>query len=239
MPALLTKTSSPPSCSASSSITSPQPASSVVSSWATTARRPSARTSSAVSWAPFSSECQVMPTSMPGSASATAVARPMPESEPVTIAFMSDVVPTSAGGLPASGVFRPDLRRLWTGPSGRAPTLPECAGGTQTGAGPSGRVDHPRPGAALCGQLLDHHRRVRTREWFVVLPGVYRHYSVVMSERADGSRRRAVAAGRDAVGGVGRVVARATAEPVGPVSVTLPATRRRGPGGPSRCGADD
>src|SRR6185437_3639183 len=50
------------------------------------ARRPRSATSRAVPRAPSSSECQVTPTSNPSSARATAAARPIPESEPVTTA---------------------------------------------------------------------------------------------------------------------------------------------------------
>src|SRR3954470_8048736 len=86
VPALLTSTSSPPSASASSSTTDGPFVASERSRRRTSARRPMRRTSSAVSFAPASSSCQVMPTSKPSRASATAVARPMPESEPVTMA---------------------------------------------------------------------------------------------------------------------------------------------------------
>ena len=58
-----------------------------MSSWVTTALRPCERTSSAVSSAPSESVCQVMPTSIPCLARATAVALPMPESDAVTIAY--------------------------------------------------------------------------------------------------------------------------------------------------------
>ena len=86
MPELLTSTSTPPSVSASSSITSAAPGRSSRSSLRTSARRPALSTSRAVSRAPSSSSCHVTPTSWPVRASATAVAFPMPESEPVTIA---------------------------------------------------------------------------------------------------------------------------------------------------------
>jgi hypothetical protein len=58
----------------------------VRSSRRTSARRPSDRTSSAVASPAASSRNQVIPTSNPCRASATAVARPMPDSEPVTMA---------------------------------------------------------------------------------------------------------------------------------------------------------
>src|SRR3954447_25478113 len=86
VPALLTSTSSPPSASASSSTTGGAGVPAPRASRRTSARRPMRRTSSAVSFAPASSSCQVIPTSKPSRASATTVARPMPESEPVTIA---------------------------------------------------------------------------------------------------------------------------------------------------------
>jgi len=47
---------------------------------------PAASTSTSVCLAPSASLRQVMPMSKPDAASATAVALPMPESEPVTIA---------------------------------------------------------------------------------------------------------------------------------------------------------
>src|SRR5215204_5746882 len=68
MPALLTNTSNPPSC-------------------ATYAFCPAVPTSSAVASAPSESECQVIPTSMPSFARATAVALPIPESDAVTMAY--------------------------------------------------------------------------------------------------------------------------------------------------------
>src|SRR5690606_7021115 len=92
VPALLTKTSTPPSSSARLSMTSPQPGTLVVSTWATNALCPCARTSSAVCSAPLESSCQVIPTSSPAAASATAVALPIPESEPVTIAVAGEKV---------------------------------------------------------------------------------------------------------------------------------------------------
>jgi hypothetical protein len=82
----LTKTSSPPSSSASASMTAAAARRSVVSKCLTTACRPSWRTSVAVSSAPCRSVCQVIPTFNPDLASSSAVARPIPESEPVTIA---------------------------------------------------------------------------------------------------------------------------------------------------------
>src|SRR4051794_8202388 len=63
-------------------------AGSLTSERRTNAWRPCERTSSAVSFAPSSSRCQVIPTSHPSVASRTAVALPMPESEPVTIAAL-------------------------------------------------------------------------------------------------------------------------------------------------------
>src|SRR3954451_8262731 len=85
VPALLTRTSSPPSSPASSSTMACASAGSLTSARRTNARRPWPRTSSAASLAPCSSRCQVMPTSQSSVARRTAVARPMPESEPVTI----------------------------------------------------------------------------------------------------------------------------------------------------------
>ena len=111
VPALLTNTSTPPSSSASASITSPHPARSVVSSRATAARRPVARTSSAVAEAPGSSSCQVMPTSIPAAASATAIARPIPESEPVTIAVRGAKVDWAVSGAAASVIVGWSRRR--------------------------------------------------------------------------------------------------------------------------------
>src|SRR4051794_24204839 len=88
VPALLTRMSSPPSSPASSSTMACASAGSLTSERRTNARRPWPRTSSAASLAPCSSRCQVMPTSQSSVARRTAVARPMPESEPVTIASL-------------------------------------------------------------------------------------------------------------------------------------------------------
>jgi hypothetical protein len=72
-------------------MTSAAPGSCDRSSCRTSARRPSERTCSAVSAAPSLSVCQVIPTSNPSSASCTAVALPIPESEAVTIATLATV----------------------------------------------------------------------------------------------------------------------------------------------------
>ncbi|CAM5415388.1 hypothetical protein SGRIM128S_04618 [Streptomyces griseomycini] len=88
VPALLTSTSTRPRRSHSSSTVSAAAGSRVRSIGAVSARRPFARTSSAVRSAPSWSLCQVMPTSMPAAARRTAVARPMPESAPVITATL-------------------------------------------------------------------------------------------------------------------------------------------------------
>ena len=90
----------PPRRSVSSSMTFPQSARSEVSKCATSALPPASRTSAAVSCAPSWSVCQVTPTSRPDAARATAVARPIPESEAVTMAWRGANVMT--GHCPAS-----------------------------------------------------------------------------------------------------------------------------------------
>src|SRR5262245_26090981 len=67
-------------------MTSAAPGSSVRSSRRTSLFLPALSTSRAVLSAPASSSCQAMPMSKPSRASATAVALPMPESDPVTMA---------------------------------------------------------------------------------------------------------------------------------------------------------
>ena len=96
MPALFTKTSSPPSSPASSETVSAAAAKSLTSSRRTAAVPPTPRTSFAVSRAPSSSVFQVTPTSKPARARATADALPIPESEPVMIAL-----PAILAGIPA------------------------------------------------------------------------------------------------------------------------------------------
>src|SRR4051812_34603634 len=88
-PALFTNTSMPPSSPASASTVSAAVSKSVTSSWVTTALCPCASTSRPVSSAPSRSLCQVMPTSKPSRASRTAVALPIPESDPVMIAVLA------------------------------------------------------------------------------------------------------------------------------------------------------
>src|SRR5829696_1506343 len=88
-PALFTNTLRPPSSRARVSTVSAAFAKSVTSSCERTARRPCSCTSRAVSSAPSRSLCQVTPTSKPSLASRTAVALPMPESEPVMIALFA------------------------------------------------------------------------------------------------------------------------------------------------------
>src|SRR5690625_4780139 len=104
VPEDITRASTPPIASARSSTTAPPVCGSVRSSCRTWAVAPSARTSSAVRSAPSSSVCQVRPTSRPGVASATAVARPIPESAPVTMTRRGSTPCSSGSGrapLPA------------------------------------------------------------------------------------------------------------------------------------------
>ncbi len=70
---------------------------------------PWARTSSAVPSAPASSLCQVMPTSRPCWAKATAVARPIPESAAVTMAYFGVKVMSTL--IPQHTDTRPDAHR--------------------------------------------------------------------------------------------------------------------------------
>src|SRR3546814_10615612 len=86
MPALLTYTSTPPRRSASASTAGATVAASPTSRYATCARTPFAEISAAVRAAASSSANHVMPTSSPAAARATATARPMPDSAPVTMA---------------------------------------------------------------------------------------------------------------------------------------------------------
>ena len=84
----------------------------------------------AVSCAPCSSSCHVAPTSKPSAERRTAVARPIPESEPVTIAtgirraFPFPRVP-----------IRPGLHRRPMEPRQRRDCRPSCERGTAEGAG--------------------------------------------------------------------------------------------------------
>jgi hypothetical protein len=125
VPALFTKTSTPPRRSARSSTTSPQLASSEVSKCATTTLAPAARTSAAVSCAPASSMCQVTLISRPAAARATAVARPIPESEAVTMAARGWKV--MAAPCPATG--SPHPRPRGTTPPGLARVRRSSPGG--------------------------------------------------------------------------------------------------------------
>src|SRR4051794_35218093 len=86
VPPQFTSTPRPPILPESSSITSAA-SGEARSCWATAALCPRRSTSSAVARAPSSSVWKVMPTSKPSVASSWAVARPIPESAPVTIAL--------------------------------------------------------------------------------------------------------------------------------------------------------
>jgi len=107
------------------------------SRWWTSARRPVARTSSAVRSAPSRSLCHVTPTSQPARASATAVARPMPESDPVTIAVRGK----SSGVCMVAGCPRRGGRHMGWRPRLRVEDLRGRRGrdagrGEERGAGP-------------------------------------------------------------------------------------------------------
>src|SRR3954465_9750224 len=148
VPALFTRTSMPPRASIRSSMTAAPDAGSLRSSWRTSARALAARTSAAVCSAPSSSPCHVIPMSQPDLASSTAVAFPIPESAPVTIAIRAMPVSYPLDGVELIGLAE-NVDRLLHRPPG--PGQPALVDGQLAAAGVD-RLAQPNDGEV--GQLL-------------------------------------------------------------------------------------